>query len=402
MIKNSILIVLFLACFSAYSQVEVHWKSNIEFYSHGSSNYVTAQPAIDFVLLDSMIFTVTQNGHLSCLNTSGEILWKKKIIDGNFITGGANIAIDSSNNLVVTTGYELEKYSTLGDLMWSKKIEFSGKKYFINSVYISQNNSIYLTTNIRDKFSHPSTKSYLLKYDQNGKFIWKQILSKQESTHDYSPIKKIIEIDHDLYVSGNTQENFTDFTTIYKFNEKGKLIRHLSFEGFTTSIRAKNGMLYSLSTGGEYNTDFVKILSFNKDLDILKERKKSLPENGFFSKENYTLDTLKNKITEVFYTQIPASIYMLNDFLVHTDNSFTLLGSSNKNLWIAQLENDSISVDWQFNYAYQEKPWLQEFNLVEARNDNYYISGICVYEGDRRRNWIKLFLFRLHLDHNGE
>ena len=73
---------------------------------------------IDFIILDTIIFAITQNGNLSCINQfSGEVLWKKKIIPGDFVTGGGNIEIYGDSNIIIATSNRIKKYSTEGELI---------------------------------------------------------------------------------------------------------------------------------------------------------------------------------------------------------------------------------------------------------------------------------------------
>ena len=188
---------------------------------------------------------------------------------------------------------------------------------------------------------------------------------------------------------------------INSVKKEGTLLNKVNYNYFTTTFYVKDSILYTLSVDNETNTDIIRVFSFSDNLQKINEIKKKLPINGFFSKENYKVDTLKNKIKKVFYTKIPACIYDAKDFIVDNEKNFIITGSSNNNLWIAKLVNDSIVIDWSMNYIYNKEQGTNssyhKFNNIQQYKDFFYVSGICVYDDNLFNDWIKLFIFKVRI-----
>ncbi len=242
--------------------------------------------------------------------------------------GGAGIALDSLNNIIITShnsNYDLvvEKRNSSGVKIWNRTYSGAGYDHGY-SVNVDNSNNIYVTGYTRAIFGGNSDV-ILLKYDSNGILQWSKTFG---GTKDESGYSVDTDSNGNVYVTGRTR-SFTNSIAsgiVLKYDTNGNLVFNRTFSPVNdsrgNSIAVKDNRLYVTGTGYSYITyeDDLLFYVYDTNGNLLKEHKLS----GYRYETGEGIDTYNNDIVIVGHSDSSSSAYdnwiiKLNHYLNNTN-----------------------------------------------------------------------------------
>jgi len=149
-------------------------------------------------------FSIEKGNSLIKLNSSGNILWVRKISDERylprkvhvwnnnvFVIGQLDEAINTNIGLTVATGsrsqYFIAKFDASGNLIDAQQYGTESDETFHDS-QIDENGSIYFTGTVTPRSYSSNIKTYLNKIDSNLSLIWSKEMSDNQPARVFKPM----------------------------------------------------------------------------------------------------------------------------------------------------------------------------------------------------------------------
>lgn len=188
----------------------------------------------------------------------GQILWQTLLNRSGINTTSSQIAIDSSDNIIVAGGTNngsgideifIAKYNSSGTLQWQRLISgpdlnptyFYNERY-ITALHVDSSGSIYIGTRCGDNTVHPDIQyanfdGIIIKYDSSGTFQWQRLLGPIDVSFLGS---NIISINSDTTGNIVVAGYHTNSVVIVKYNTSGSIL---------SQYRYNNALASNLSVG---------------------------------------------------------------------------------------------------------------------------------------------------------
>lgn len=182
------------------------------------------------------VFVVGDNHrwHIIKYNSEGQLLWVRYVRGYVAINEASRMVLDDEGNVYVTGGSSINpgqisdivtvKYSNNGDSLWtqSESGTYNGERTydFGKDIALDDSNNVYVTGVIGTSI-HPQTL-IIVKYDNNGKRIWKRerIPEGYGDSYGYS-----IKVQNNSVIAGGSTSKSTGITFyLLKYNLNGEFL----------------------------------------------------------------------------------------------------------------------------------------------------------------------------------
>ena len=191
-------------------------------------------------------------------NTLGVIQWQRKLV-GTYDNYAYTIAVDSSGNAYIggsdreTDGFNrdihiIAKYNTSGTLLWQKKLDDGSANDTVKGIAVDSIGNVYITGTSNTNIDGSNQKILIAKYDTNGTLTWQRKLASTNSA--IIDIGNAIAADSsgNAYITGNTD---TDIL-IAKYDTNGNNTWQRKLAGAGTDVG--NGIVIDSSSTNVYIT----------------------------------------------------------------------------------------------------------------------------------------------------
>lgn len=279
---------------------------------------------------------------------------------GNYTKNEKDYTKDYTKGLIV-------KYDTKGNIIWEKDFTDAPKTTF-NKIKEVSDGYIVVGESLFEKENKSLIGgAYLIKYDKNGKILWKQ----RYGNNSLARFNDFIVVEDKIFVVGKNNENLG---TLITFDITGNILKEETYEnidslGFTSLIVSENNLFlvgaknnkgllvkYDLDTNlkkaKEYNLKTTNrfnkiILDTNNDLVIIgiSYNEKNSNHNGIITKYNKDLELIEDVIYDTesddYFTDIilEDKNYLVTGYSLYEDTyltKFTLYSNALKELGINQ------------------------------------------------------------------
>lgn len=189
------------------------------------------------------------DGYLAKIDTSGNFMWAKNVVEGNYNGRASSIAMDNSGNIYVAGDFEktadfdftigvnnmtsvelrdvyLSKMDSLGNFLWAKQLGGTNDDK-CNSIVIDDHNFVYLTGEFLGNIDcDPSANSHLLNstawsdiylavLDESGNYVLSQQFEGSGSAAAHSITN---DNNQNIYLTGQFEQTFDFDPGIGNFN----------------------------------------------------------------------------------------------------------------------------------------------------------------------------------------
>jgi uncharacterized protein (DUF2147 family) len=167
-------------------------------------------------------------------DSTGSLLWQRRLATANTNTYAFSMAFDPSGNLVISgdvpitsqNSAGLVKLDTSGNLVWQRNIYWSGAQFTGYGCAVATDGSIYQVGRATDP-GDGSIYAALIKYDSSGATIWARRFGSGDPQYGYSLFAVAVDASGNVYATGNTNQTSQGGSGsdvfIVKFNSSGTL-----------------------------------------------------------------------------------------------------------------------------------------------------------------------------------
>jgi hypothetical protein len=345
---------------------------------------------VDFDLSPSTSYNLTSSGStrdifIAKYNSSGTIIWAKRIGDDTQLyESGYSVAVDNNNNIIVagffsgnvdfdpstagnynlTSTFDasfLMKLDGTGNFIWAQKIVEQDGQSWDFGLHLSTDNSnnIFLAgdfngSNDFDNGPGLSTLStiglsvdtYILKKDPNGNLIWVKQFSSQSADYRNTPNTVVVDNIGDIYVLGHF-DGTVDFDPSVNFQLYSTVQSGSTyiFDAYLVKLNSLGDLLwskqYGTTIGNEFgvaavvdnNNNVIVGINFDDVIDVSSNGSQIFTSNGNY---DFTFCKLDNTGNFIWGKQIGGS---------DNDKMYSMASDPVDNIYIGGKYNYTVDFD---------------------------------------------------------